>query len=139
MPNSSRETKFLRRERGQGNNYFPWLATSIIGNLTRLILTICVTIHTCIHTYRRYFQHAYFSYVGVAKKRRIFTAVHGDLSRQHPFGITLRFTGPAVQVDSRQLLLLFLTFSVLVINPKKLLHTVASTARGLLNKQKRTK
>ena len=32
-----------------------------------------------------------------------------------------------------ELLLLFLTFSVLVANPKKLLYTVANPARGLLN------
>ena len=38
-----------------------------------------------------------------------------------------------------QLLLLFLTFSVLVANPKKLLYTVANPARGLLNREKRTK
>ena len=37
------------------------------------------------------------------------------------------------------LLLLFLTFSVLVANPKKLLYTVANPARDLLNKEKRTK
>ena len=37
------------------------------------------------------------------------------------------------------LLLLFLTFSVLVANPKKLLYTVADPARGLLNREKRTK
>ena len=37
------------------------------------------------------------------------------------------------------LLLLFLTFSVLVANSKKLLYTVANPARGLLNKEKRTK
>ena len=36
------------------------------------------------------------------------------------------------------LLLLFLTFSVLVANPKKLLYTVANPARGLLNREKRT-
>ena len=35
--------------------------------------------------------------------------------------------------------LLFLTFSVLVANPQKLLYTVASPARGLLNREKRTK
>ena len=34
---------------------------------------------------------------------------------------------------------LFLTFSVLVANPKKLLYTVANPARGLLNREKRTK
>ena len=37
------------------------------------------------------------------------------------------------------LFLLFLTFSVLVANPKKLLYTVANPARGLLNREKRTK
>ena len=37
------------------------------------------------------------------------------------------------------LLLLFLTFSVLVANPKKLLYTVANPGRGLLNREKRTK
>ena len=34
------------------------------------------------------------------------------------------------------LLLLFLTFSVLVVNPKKLLYTVANLARGLLYREK---
>ena len=41
--------------------------------------------------------------------------------------------------SSSCLLLLFLTFSVLVANPKKLLYTVANPARGLLNREKRTK
>ena len=31
------------------------------------------------------------------------------------------------------------SFSVLVANPKKLLYTVANPARGLLNREKRTK
>ena len=35
--------------------------------------------------------------------------------------------------------LLFLTFSVLVTNPEKLLYTVANPACGLLNREKRTK
>ena len=35
------------------------------------------------------------------------------------------------------LLFLFLTFSVLVANPKKLLYTVANPARGLLNREKK--
>ena len=38
--------------------------------------------------------------VGVGK-RGAYKLVHGDLSRQHPFGTTLRFTGP-VPVDSLQ-------------------------------------
>ena len=37
------------------------------------------------------------------------------------------------------LLLFFLAFSVWVANPKKLLYTVANPARGLLNREKRTK
>ena len=37
------------------------------------------------------------------------------------------------------LLLLFLAFSVLVANPKKLLYTVVNPARGLLNREQRTK
>ena len=37
------------------------------------------------------------------------------------------------------LLLLFLTFSVLVVDPKKLLYTQSNPARGLLNREKRTK
>ena len=36
-------------------------------------------------------------------------------------------------------LLLFLTFSALVANPKKLLYTVANLARGLLNREKKKK
>ena len=36
-------------------------------------------------------------------------------------------------------LLLFLIFSLLVANPKKLFYTVANPARGLLNRKKRTK
>ena len=37
------------------------------------------------------------------------------------------------------LFLLFLAFSALVANTKKLLYTVANPARGLLNREKRTK
>ena len=37
------------------------------------------------------------------------------------------------------LLLLFLTFSALVANPRKLLYTVANPARGLLNREKKKK
>ena len=42
----------------------------------------------------------------------------------------------SIQLSS---LLLFLTFSVLVASPKKLLYTMANPARGLLNREKRTK
>ena len=37
------------------------------------------------------------------------------------------------------LLLLFLTLSALVANPKKLLYTVANPARGLLNRERKKK
>ena len=37
------------------------------------------------------------------------------------------------------LLLLFLTFSVLIAKPKKQLYRVVNPARGLLNREKRTK
>ena len=37
------------------------------------------------------------------------------------------------------LLLLFLTFSALVANPKKIFYTVANPARGLLNREKKKK
>ena len=40
---------------------------------------------------------------------------------------------------SLNILLLFLTFSALVANPKKLLYTVANPARGLLNREKKKK
>ena len=42
----------------------------------------------------------YIPILGVGK-RGAYSLVHGDLPRQHPFGITLRFTGP-VPADSRQ-------------------------------------
>ena len=38
-----------------------------------------------------------------------------------------------------RMLLLFLTFSELVANPKKLLYTVANPARGLLIREKKKK
>ena len=50
---------------------------------------------------RRYFQHAHFIPIVGVGKRGIYQLVHGDLLRQHPFGTTLRFTGP-VPGDSRQ-------------------------------------
>ena len=40
---------------------------------------------------------------------------------------------------NREFSLLFLKFSVLLANPKKLLDTVAIPARGLLNREKITK
>ena len=50
---------------------------------------------------RRYFQHAHvIPIVGVGKRGEYYL-VHGDLSRQHSFGTTLRFTGP-VPADSQQ-------------------------------------
>ena len=53
-------------------------------------------------SYRRgYFQDAHFIPIVGVGKRGAYYLVHGDLPRQHPFGTTLRFTGP-VPVDSRQ-------------------------------------
>ena len=37
------------------------------------------------------------------------------------------------------MLLLFLTFSVLVANPRKIMNTAANPACGLLNREERTK
>ena len=51
--------------------------------------------------HRRYFQHAHFIPIVGVGKRSEYELVHGDLPRQHPFGTTLRFTGP-VPADSRQ-------------------------------------
>ena len=51
--------------------------------------------------HRRYFQHAHFIPIVGVGKRGEYYLVHGDLPRQHPFGTTLRFTGP-VPADSRQ-------------------------------------
>ena len=48
-----------------------------------------------------YFQHAHFIPIVGVGKRGEYYLVHGDLPRQHPFGTTLRFTGP-VPADSRQ-------------------------------------
>ena len=50
-----------------------------------------------------------------------------------------RMTGPDCAVMLLLLLLLFLTFSALVANPKKLLYTVANPARGLLNRENKKK
>ena len=44
-----------------------------------------------------------------------------------------------VWVSFKKVKLLFLTFSALVANPKKLLYTVANSARGLLNTKKKKK
>ena len=64
---------------------------------------------------------------------------HGIKTAAPATGNTLMTNG-SVPVDSRQLLLLlFLTFSALVANPKKLLYTVANPARGLLNREKKKK
>ena len=48
-----------------------------------------------------YFHHAHFIPIVGVGKRGVYLLVHGDLSRQHSFGTTLRFTGP-VPADSRQ-------------------------------------
>ena len=48
-----------------------------------------------------YFQHNHFIPIVGLRKRGTYELVRGDLPRQHPFGTTLRFTGP-VPADSRQ-------------------------------------
>ena len=50
---------------------------------------------------RRNFQHAHLIPIVGVGKRGEYELVHGDLPRQHPFGTTLRFTGP-VPANSRQ-------------------------------------
>ena len=96
--NPSRETKFSGANGDREIFIFPvQLTTCRIGNLTRLIHTLAI----CVTVPYRYFQHAHFiPRVGVGK-RGAYLSVHGDLRRQHPFGTTLRFTGP-VRADSRQ-------------------------------------
>ena len=51
--------------------------------------------------YYYYFQYAHFIPIVGVGKRGEYELAHGDLPRQHPFGTTLRFTGP-VPADSRQ-------------------------------------
>ena len=50
---------------------------------------------------RRYLKYVHFIPIASVGKRGAYSLVHGDLPRQHPFGTTLRFTGP-VPADSRQ-------------------------------------
>ena len=54
--------------------------------------------------------------------------------REGSFGVELLIL---TLLFKEKLLLSFLTFSVLVANPKKLLYTVANPARGLLNREKK--
>ena len=67
------------------------------------------------------------------------SAAHGNGPTARCHFSTCPFTFSQLQRSVCTLLLLFLTFSVLVANPKKLLYTVANPARGLLNREKRTK
>ena len=82
--------------------------------------------------------HFFFSF--------LFVLILLSCSRWSFVDVPMIFSCPADHVQYRiignyvlLLLLLFLTFSVLVANPKKLLYTVANPARGLLNREKRTK
>ena len=61
-------------------------------------------------------------------------ATHADLER-----VQREKQAKKREYEVKLLLLLFLTFSALVANPKKLLYTVANPARGLLNKEKKEK
>ena len=51
----------------------------------------------------------------------------------------MHYKGYKYKATTWYLTLLFLTFSVLVANPKKLLYTVANPARGLLNREKKNR
>ena len=88
---------------GQGNTLliFPvQLSTSRVDYFTRLIHITLLYVMT-IHTYMAVLSTCPLI-VGVGvEKRGAYYLGHGDLSRQHPFGTTLRFTGP-VPADSRQ-------------------------------------
>ena len=55
------------------------------------------------------------------------------------YRVTQLSTNGVHRLELLLLLLLFLTFSALVANPKKLLYTVANPARGLLNREKKKK
>ena len=94
----------LRRERGQGSINFPCSADHVqdwqpcpVDLYSCYMCDVCVTIQY-IH---RYFQHAHFIPIVGVGKRGAYYLVHGDLPRQHSFGIALGFTGP-VPADSRQ-------------------------------------
>ena len=56
------------------------------------------------------------------------------VTTMHPTKTTV-----GINVKIKDSCCLFLTFSVLVANPKKLLYTVANPARGLLNRGKKKK
>ena len=68
--------------------------------LPEIVYQLCTILHLPLRC-RQYFQHAHsIPIVGVGK-RGAYYLVRSDLPRQHPFGTTLRFTGP-VPADSRQ-------------------------------------
>ena len=68
----------------------------------RLVATsYTVRAYRSIETQNTFSQHTHFIPIVGVGKRGEYQLVHGDLPRQHPFGITLRFTGP-VPADSRQ-------------------------------------
>ena len=86
--------QILRRERGQGNFHFPSSADHEQDWQPNPVDPLSAI-------YRQYFQHPHFIRIVGVGKRGAYELVHGDLPRQHPFGTTLRFTGP-VPADSRQ-------------------------------------
>ena len=76
----------------------------------------------------------------VGKERCTKTGPSGFLNRQHTRGYLNYLEDYWPWAGGRLaavgvLLLLFLTFSVLVANPKKLLYTVVDSARGLLSRE----
>ena len=74
-----------------------WYSVCVI---TTAVYMTGIIIYT-VHTVHMYFQHAHFIPIVGVGKRGAYQLVHYDLPRQHPFGTTLRFTGP-VPADFRQ-------------------------------------
>ena len=93
----------------------------------------------------RYFQHANLDPIVGVGKREACQMVHGDLPRQHPFGTTLRFTGPVPAVNAIGLQICccccccFSYSAHWLPTRKRLLCTVANPARGLLHRKKKKK
>ena len=98
--------QILRRERRQRILHFPCSAADHEQDWQPCPVVRAIHTNIVLHTHtavvvRLYFQHAHFIPIVGVGKRGEYQLVHGDLPRQHPFGTTLRFTGP-VPADSRQ-------------------------------------
>ena len=89
--------QFFRRERGQGKVHFP--CSVDLEQDWQPYPVDPYSCYMCDHTIQYNYAH-FISIVGVGT-RGAYYLVYGDLPRQHPFGTTLRFTGP-MSADSRQ-------------------------------------